>query len=197
MHTTKEATRNKGVHHERSVARRKAVQLLYQAQIRGQSLSELLESSSFIEEIGIPPRYSCELIRGLDAHLQEVDSLLEGSSNNWALDRMPLVDRCILRLAVYELRFENTVPVSVSINEAIELAREFGGKDGSSSFVNGVLGNIARGGCAQHSGAPDDGTPSDSRLGGTACSGSGAGSSMQSSAARTQVAEAQQQGQNQ
>lgn len=142
----KKATKNKGIHRDRTIARRKAVQLLYQAQILGQSLHEAVGSTSFIEEIGVLPEYSRTLIEGLEEHFEEVDASLSESSANWSLDRMPLVDRCILRLAVYEMRFVDTVPISVSINEAIELAHEFGGEDVSGSFVNGVLGNIARGG---------------------------------------------------
>ena len=139
------AVKSKGVHYDRTIARRKAVQLLYQAQILGQSPSEVLECDSYIEEIGVLPEYSRVLIKGLAQHLDEVDSCLTDSSDNWALNRMPLVDRCILRLAVYEMRFVDSVPVNVSINEAIELAHEFGGEDESSGFVNGVLGTIARG----------------------------------------------------
>ena len=137
--------KSKGVHYDRTIARRKAVQLLYQAQILDQSPSEVLEGDSFIEEIGILPEYSRMLIMGLAQHMEEVDRYLSDSSDNWALNRMPLVDRCILRLAVYEMRFVDSVPVSVSINEAIELAHEFGGEDESGGFVNGVLGTIARG----------------------------------------------------
>ncbi len=146
---SKAEVKSKGVHYDRTVARRKAVQLLYQAQIVGQSLQALLKSVSFIEEIGVLPEYSRTLIQSLDEHLDEVDARLANSSANWSLDRMPLVDRCILRLAVCEMLFVKSVPVSVSINEAIELAHEFGGEDGSGSFVNGVLGNIARGGAAR------------------------------------------------
>ena len=138
------AAKSKGVHYDRTVARRKAVQLLYQAQVLGQSPSEVLDNDCFIEEIGVLPEYSRMLIRGLAEHLQEVDDCLSHSSDNWSLNRMPLVDRCILRLAVYEMRYVDKVPVSVSINEAIELAHEFGGEDESGGFVNGVLGNIAR-----------------------------------------------------
>ncbi|MDR2035942.1 MAG: transcription antitermination factor NusB [Coriobacteriales bacterium] len=141
---SKSTAKSKGVHYDRTVARRKAVQLLYQAQILGQTPSEVLESASFIEEIGVLPEYSRMLIKGLGERLEEIDKYLEDSSDNWSLSRMPLVDYCILRLAVYEMRYVDTVPVSVTINEAIELAHEFGGEDGSGSFVNGVLGNIAR-----------------------------------------------------
>jgi N utilization substance protein B len=145
----KKAAKNVGVHHDRTVARRKAVQLLYQAQILGQPLSKLLGAGPLIEEIGVLPEYSRALINGLDEHLDEVDVQLSDASKNWSLARMPLVDRCILRLAAYEMLFVEHVPVSVSINEAVELAHEFGGEDGSGSFVNGVLGNIARGGEAR------------------------------------------------
>jgi N utilization substance protein B len=141
---TKHATKTKGVHYDRTVARRKAVQLLYQAQILGLTPLEVLEQDSYIEEIGVLPDYSRMLIMGLNEHLQEVDDCLAQSSDHWSLSRMPLVDRCILRLAIYEMRYVESVPVSVSINEAIELAHEFGGEDESGSFVNGVLGNIAR-----------------------------------------------------
>lgn len=140
----KKAEKSKGIHHDRTVARRKAVQLLYQAEILAQPLKELLQSDSFIEEVGVLPEYSRTLILGLDEHLVEVDAQLVASSENWALDRMPLVDRCILRLAIYEMEYMDSVPISVTINEAIELAHSFGGEDGSGGFVNGVLGNIAR-----------------------------------------------------
>ena len=139
-----DAVKSRGVHYDRTIARRKAMQLLYQAQILGLSPSEVLEDDSYIEEIGVLPEYSRVLIQGLAEHLEEVDDCLSDSSENWSLHRMPLVDRCILRLAVYEMRFVDNVPVSVSINEAIELAHEFGGEDESGGFVNGVLGNIAR-----------------------------------------------------
>lgn len=137
-------TKTRGVHYDRTVARRKAVQLLYQAQILGQPLSVVLASDTFIEEIGVLPQYARQLLAGLAEHATEVDVCLMDSSENWSLERMPLVDLCILRLAICEMLFVENVPVSVSINEAIELAHEFGGEDESSGFVNGVLGRIAR-----------------------------------------------------
>lgn len=145
MSSNRSQSKTVGVHHDRTIARRKAVQLLYQAQILGQPLHELLNCEQYIEEIGVLPEYSGVLIKGLGEHLEEVDASLSESSDNWSIDRMPLVDRCILRLATYEMLFMDKVPVSVSINEAVELAHEFGGEDGSGSFINGVLGNIARG----------------------------------------------------
>jgi len=71
-------------------------------------------------------------------------SRMRSVSENWAVERMPIVDRMILRVAVFEMVYCDQVPVSVSINEAVELAKAFGGEDDSPRFVNGVLGRIAR-----------------------------------------------------
>lgn len=74
---------------------------------------------------------------------QEVDRLIQSYSHDWALDRMPVIDRNILRMALTELRHSPDVPVSAAINEAVELAKEYGGPD-SGKFVNGILGAYAR-----------------------------------------------------
>ena len=88
--------------------------------------------------------YARMLIFGVASHSAELDRTISMCSRNWAIDRMPVVDRCLLRLAVFELKYVEDVPVSVSINEAVELAKEFGGEDDSHRFVNGVLGRLAR-----------------------------------------------------
>ncbi len=148
--------------HERTRDRISAVQVLYTSELTGKSPSELLdcglclvareapasnepEASEFgrIEE-GSLTDYALTLIRGVEANQSEVDERVEAASENWALSRMPIVDRSILRLAVYEMFHCEDVPVSVSINEAVELAKGFGGEDDSPRFVNGVLGRIAR-----------------------------------------------------
>ena len=74
--------------------------------------------------------------------MKRIDDIIEDISENWVLSRMPLVDRSILRLAAYEMLYRDDVPDSVSINEAVEMAKVYGGED-SSKFVNGVLGRIA------------------------------------------------------
>ena len=88
--------------------------------------------------------YAIGLIEGVDEKMLPIDVRLNSTSENWKLNRMPIVDRCILRLATYEMLFVDEVPVSVAINEAVELAKDFGGEDESPRFVNGVLGRIAR-----------------------------------------------------
>ena len=75
--------------------------------------------------------------------LEELDSILNEKSAGWKTKRMSKVDLTILRLAVYEMKYDEDVPVKVAINEAIEISKSFGGED-SASFVNGVLGKIAR-----------------------------------------------------
>ena len=79
----------------------------------------------------------------IKAHLDEIDALLNEKSKGWKTSRMSKVDLSILRLAVYEMKFDEDVPVRVAINEAVEIAKAFGG-DTSASFVNGILGKIAK-----------------------------------------------------
>ncbi|NDL66255.1 transcription antitermination factor NusB [Anaerotalea alkaliphila] len=74
---------------------------------------------------------------------EEMDGVLNEATLNWSVDRMSNVDAAILRLAVYEMMYDEEVPVSVAINEAVELAKRFGG-DTSASFINGVLANVAK-----------------------------------------------------
>ena len=130
--------------HERTAARSAAVQMLYTAEIQGRPAWQLLEEGLCPEDIGPLSDYAIRLINGVEAHVVEIDARLASTSENWAVSRMPIVDRSILRLAAFEMLYVDEVPVSVSINEAVELAKGFGGKDESPSFVNDVLGRIAR-----------------------------------------------------
>lgn len=148
--------------HERTRDRISAVQVLYTSELQGKAPSELLdgglclvarelapesedEARTFgrIEE-GALTDYALVLIKGVQAHQSAIDEVIAEASENWALSRMPIVDRSILRLAVFEMEHCDDVPASVTINEAVELAKGFGGEDDSPRFVNGVLGRIAR-----------------------------------------------------
>lgn len=131
------------VRHDRNQGRRTAVQLLYASEITGEEPSRIVETGAAPEEV-VLDEYALRLIEGVAENRPEIDGLLDEASRNWAVSRMPLVDRCILRIAVYEMRYVDEVPVAVSINEAVDLAREFGGEDESHRFVNGVLGRIAQ-----------------------------------------------------
>lgn len=131
--------------HERTFARRCAIQALYTSEIQGLAPSAVLEQGlCLVEDDEVLNDYAVTLMRGVEEHRDAIDDRLRLVSENWAVERMPIVDRMILRVAVFEMVYCDQVPVSVSINEAVELAKAFGGEDESPRFVNGVLGQIAR-----------------------------------------------------
>jgi N utilization substance protein B len=128
---------------ERRRARHQALHILYQREITEQSVARILADGTYSAEDGEPTDYARDIVLGVEAHQPRIDRLLEETSENWALSRMPLVDRNILRLAVFEMIYrDDDVPDSVAINEAVEMAKVYGGED-SSKFINGVLGRLA------------------------------------------------------
>jgi N utilization substance protein B len=94
---------------------------------------ETIDDKAFIEQ----------LVNGVDKHQQEIDDIVRPVAPEWPIEQIARVDRIILRIGVYELLYETDVPPKVAINEAVELAKAFGG-DNSSKFVNGVLGTVLR-----------------------------------------------------
>lgn len=128
---------------ERSRARRQALHILYQREVTGQPVSRIFAEKTYVvDEDGEPGAFCAVLALGAEEHMVEIDERISDVSEHWVVSRMPLVDRNILRMAVFELAYLDDVPASVTINEAVELAKTFGGED-SSKFVNGVLGRIA------------------------------------------------------
>lgn len=130
--------------HERTAARKSAAQILYSGAIRNVSAFDLLEEGSMTCLEKEVSDYAYNLVKGVEEHKDELDAKLDAISNNWSVSRMPLMDLAILRIALYEMLYVDMVPISVSINEAVEMAKEFGGEDDSPKFVNGMLGNVAR-----------------------------------------------------
>lgn len=130
--------------HERTSARRAALQVLYTSEITDESPAAIAEGNRRLEEDGPLPEYALKLVLGVESHRCAIDDHLAATSENWSLARMPIVDRSILRLATFEMMYVDDVPTSVTINEAVELAKDFGGEDESHRFVNGVLGRIAK-----------------------------------------------------
>lgn len=127
---------------DRHTARLQALQLLYQREVTGESIATILENHSYSTENGEPGEFCRTLALGVEARVDELDATLGDISEHWAVSRMPMVDRNILRIATFELLHAPDVPASVAINEAVELAKVYGGDD-SSKFVNGVLGRVA------------------------------------------------------
>ena len=131
---------------ERHRAREAALQLLYQWEVGRLEVSALGDASEAYWASHPAPaarrRFADQLVAGTAARIQSIDPLLEANAKNWRLSRMAVVDRLIMRLAVYELLYSDT-PHAVVIDEALELAKTFGG-DQTVRFVNGVLDSISR-----------------------------------------------------
>jgi transcription antitermination protein NusB len=130
----------------RSKARKRALDMLYEAEIKGQPVLDLLAERSApgsAADTGSPPvsDYAAQLVRGVQAHRDRIDELLAKHSQGWALDRMPAVDRNILRIGVYELFWADGVPDGVVISEAVLLARDLS-TDESPAFINGLLARL-------------------------------------------------------
>ena len=124
----------------RSKARKRALDVLFEAEIRGEPLLELLALR--VGEASPPvSAYAAELVRGVSEHKQQIDQLLAAHAQGWTLDRMPAVDRNILRIGAYELLWRDDIPDPVAISEAVQLAGALS-TDDSSGFVNGLLAKI-------------------------------------------------------
>ncbi len=124
----------------RSKARKRAVDVLYEADVRGDDRLAVLRDR--IETANPPvPEHTIRLVEGVAEHTGRIDSLIEQHAANWQLERLPDVDRAILRMAVFELLWADDVPDAVVIDEAVELAKALS-TDDSPAYVNGVLGAI-------------------------------------------------------
>jgi len=125
----------------RSKARKAALDLLYESDIRGRPVSEVLKAR--LIEVEYPIREFTEsLVAGVAEHRSRIDEIIGMRAKSWDLDRMPVLDRNILRLGAYEILWSTEVPVSVAIDEAVELAKTLSTEE-SPGYVNGVLGAIA------------------------------------------------------
>ncbi|MEY2850747.1 MAG: hypothetical protein RJA96_618, partial [Actinomycetota bacterium] len=129
----------------RSKARKQALDLLYETDIRGTNLVETLASRDIPAE-GPDARpireYTKELVNGVSDNRRKIDELITTYAQGWDMDRLPAVDRNILRLGIYEILWSTDVPMSVAIDEALILAKELSSDD-SSKYIHGVLGRIA------------------------------------------------------
>jgi len=124
----------------RSKARKRALDILFEAELRGLPTLELLSERQSLGDVPVQP-YAAELVRGVATHSERIDELISWNLVDWTLDRMPAVDRNILRIGVYELLWADDVPDGVVISEAVALAQDLS-TDNSPPFVNGVLARI-------------------------------------------------------
>ncbi len=122
----------------RSKARKRALDAIFQA-----DLNEVAIATQSLGEEEIDQDYANTIIEGVKQNLVKIDEMISSSLKNWTIDRIPRVDRNILRLAVYELLFQKDVPVNVVISEAVNLAESLS-TDDSASFVNATLATISK-----------------------------------------------------
>jgi N utilization substance protein B len=139
-----------------------ALQMLYQWEVGRLTIPEVAQTFWRIGEVETPPseraqQRAATLTSGTVEHLAAIDRVLEEASTNWRLERMPVIDRLILRMGIYELMYEAGTPPAVVIDEALELARRFS-TDEAVPFINGVLdavkGKVERGELPRDPGQP-------------------------------------------
>ncbi len=127
---------------ERTKERKIAFEILFEHDINKKTIDEII---SLRQESGLtlPSDFARILIDGVITKQSHLDEIIVRYAENWSLERMPYSDRAILRLALYEIFFVPEIPIGVSINEAVELAKRYGTED-SSRFINGLLGRVVR-----------------------------------------------------
>lgn len=130
----------------RTKARKRALDILYSADMRGTSINQALADAE-ARAAGQPDRraswlYAQEIITGVVSHGDEIDEMITTYSHGWSLERMPAIDRAILRIGAWEVLFNEDVPDAVAIDEAVEAAKQLS-TDDSPAFINGMLGTFA------------------------------------------------------
>lgn len=129
----------------RHQARKRAVDLLFEAEARGLTPAEIADGRTTLaesdSELSTLNPYTVTVARGVTEHAAHVDDLISAHLQGWTLDRLPAVDRAVLRVAVWELLYAEDVPEPVAVDEAVELAKSLS-TDESPGFVNGVLGQV-------------------------------------------------------
>jgi transcription antitermination protein NusB len=124
----------------RRKSREAAVVLLYQSDLLGKDFEEVLKNEiDFGNKID---EFALELVVGVNKNRKAIDKEIVGVVENWTIERIAIIDRNILRVAIYEMLFEKDIPLKVSVDEAIEIAKTLGQKDDTPKFINGILGKI-------------------------------------------------------
>jgi len=131
----------------RTKARKRALDILFSSDVRGDEIALTLAAEAK-RAASEPAReaswlYAREIIDGIIDHRDDIDDIIVTHSRDWKLDRMPTVDRALLRIGAWEILYNDEVPTAVAIDEAVELAKEFS-TDDSGAFVHGVLARVAR-----------------------------------------------------
>ena len=126
----------------RKQAREEAFILIFEKQFNSDSLEDILECAVQVREIE-PDSYIRSVFFGVYENLEELDGIISGNSVGWSIKRISKTALAVLRLAIYEKKYMEDIPVSVTINEAVELCKKYATKD-DASFVNGILASVAK-----------------------------------------------------
>ena len=121
-------------------SRIKAVILLYQSDLLKKEISKIISSEMHFQKR--IDEFTIKLIIGVEKNKLEIDKQIMGVVENWTINRISIIDRNIIRMAIYEMLYEKEIPLKVSVDEAIEIAKILGQKDETPKFVNGILGKI-------------------------------------------------------
>lgn len=116
--------------------------LLFEQAVTKGAMKEIIESAEELREVMVED-YAVTLSMGVEKNSEKIDEIINKYSRGWKVDRLSKVSASILRLAVYEMLFQKRIPIAVSINEAVEIAKKYGDKD-DAPYVNGVLSSVAK-----------------------------------------------------
>ena len=127
----------------RTLAREHALKILYQFDITKRPMDAVVQSYWQAEETKDQEiiAYANLLVQGINSHVQDIDQKISDYATNWQIKRMAIIDRNVMRIGLYELKYTTDIPPKVAINEAVELAKKYGDLE-SSKFVNGILDKI-------------------------------------------------------
>jgi N utilization substance protein B len=124
----------------RRKSRENAIILLYQRDLLDKKISDILNNNLLAGREY--DQFTIRLINGVNKHCRKIDRVIKNVVKNWTLERIAIIDRNILRVAIYEMLYEDEIPLKVSVDEAIEISKILGQKEDTPKFVNGVLGKI-------------------------------------------------------
>ncbi len=126
----------------RREAREQAFCLLFEQAVNGETMDEILHAATEARDL-IPDPFAEEEVFGAEEHRAEIDAVIAANIRGWNIQRISKVAAALLRLAIYEIYFNDSIPAAVSINEVVELAKKYGGKD-DAAYINGVLASVVK-----------------------------------------------------
>ena len=129
----------------RREAREQAFCILFEQAVRGEDVEEIIRAAAEARDL-VPNSFTEELAYGAEEHQSQLDEMIGGAAKSWSLRRLSKVALAILRMAVFELLYLDSIPASVTINEAVELAKTYGGQ-GDAPYINGVLATVVKNHC--------------------------------------------------